>query len=117
MNPDDYLGHYKGTSIPGESGNSFIYGHSTLPFFYDPTNYKTIFTKIPELENGDIIKVNISGKDLVYKVRMGKELLPSEVDPYGQYYLDMYNKSTLTLMTCTPPGTKKFRYIVLAELQ
>lgn len=117
MNPDNYVGHYKGTSIPGEAGNSFIYGHSTLPFFYDPENYKTIFTKIPDLENGDIIKVTISGKDLVYKVRMGKELLPSEVDPYGQYYSDMYNKSTITLMTCTPPGTKKYRYIVLAELQ
>jgi len=117
MSPDDFLGHYKGTSIPGEAGNSFIYGHSTLPFFYDPTNYKTIFTKIPELESGDIIKVNISGKALVYKVRVGKELLPKEVDPYGQYYSGMYNKSTITLMTCTPPGTKKYRYIVLAELQ
>jgi LPXTG-site transpeptidase (sortase) family protein len=117
LNPEGFIGHYKGTPFPGEVGNSFIYGHSTLPFFYDPTNYKSVFTKIPDLVAGDIVKINIEGKDLIYKVKLGKELLPSEVNVMGAYYSSMYNKSTITLMTCTPPGTKKNRYIVLAELQ
>lgn len=116
LDPKEMLGHYKGTSIPGEVGNSFIYGHSSLPFFYDPSDYKTIFTKLPELNVGDDILVDIGGKSLVYKVRVTKEMLPNEVNPFGAYYPNLYNKSTITLMTCTPPGTKKFRYIVLAEL-
>lgn len=116
MQPDESLGHYKGTSLPGEVGNSFIYGHSSLPLFYDPKNYKTIFTKITELNPGDKIFVSYDNKEYVYTVRIEKELLPQEVNPYGVYYPSLYNKSTITLMTCTPPGSKKYRYIVLAEL-
>jgi LPXTG-site transpeptidase (sortase) family protein len=117
LNPKGFLGHYYGTALPGELGNSFIYGHSTLPIFYNPTDYSTIFTKIPDLKIGDLIQITYRGQTLLYKVRIGKELLPSEVNPYGAYYPNMYNKSTITLMTCTPPGTKKNRYIVLAELE
>lgn len=117
LNPKGFLGHYYGTALPGELGNSFIYGHSTIPIFYNPTDYNTIFTKIPELKIGDLIQITYKGQNLLYKVRIGKELLPSEVNPYGAYYPNMYNKSTITLMTCTPPGTKKNRYIVLAELE
>ena len=117
LTPDDALGHYEGTALPGEVGNAFIYGHSTLPILYDPTNYKTIFTKLPKLKEGDKIYVNIQGKDLEYKVIYKKEMLPKDVNPYGEYFPTIYNKSTIALMTCTPPGTKKYRYIVVAELQ
>lgn len=116
LTPDDALGHYVGTSLPGEAGNSFIYGHSSLPFFYNPSDYKTIFTKIPDLKNGDKIYIKIMGKKLTYSVKLGRELKPSEIDPYINYYPVGFNKSTVTLMTCTPPGTKNFRYIVVAEL-
>ncbi|NCT55570.1 sortase [bacterium] len=116
MKPDEALGHYRGTSLPGEVGNSFIFGHSSMPIFYDPTNYKTIFTKIPDLDPGDKIIITYKDVDYSYTVRVEKEMLPAEVNPYGVYYASLYNKSTVTLMTCTPPGSKKFRYIILAEL-
>lgn len=116
MKPDKMLGHYKGTSLPGEVGNSFIFGHSSLPIFYDPTDYKTIFTKITELDPGDKFTINYNDVEYSYTVRVEKELLPQEVNPYGAYYPSLLNKSTVTLMTCTPPGWKKYRYIVLAEL-
>jgi len=38
LDPDDSLGHYQGTALPGELGNSFIYGHSVLPAFFRPTD-------------------------------------------------------------------------------
>mgnify|MGYP005845602817 CR=1 FL=1 len=117
LDPINFLGHYVGTPLPGESGNSFIYGHSSLPFFYNPKDYKTIFTKIPELKNGDKIYINIGDKKLIYSVKLGRELLPSQIDPYINYYPTGFNKSTITLMTCTPPGTRNFRYIVVAELE
>ncbi len=116
LTPDDALGHYAGTPLPGEVGNAFIYGHSTLPILYDPKNYKTIFTKLPKLKNGDDIFINIQNKQLKYKVIYKKEMLPEKVNPYGEYFPTIYNKSTIALMTCTPPGTKKYRYIVVAEL-
>ncbi len=43
LSPDDALGHYIGSSLPGEVGNAFIYGHSVLPAFYNPKNYKTLW--------------------------------------------------------------------------
>src|SRR3990167_7011579 len=46
---DKNLALFPGSAIPGDVGNSFITGHSILPQFSDPTNYKAIFTKLPEL--------------------------------------------------------------------
>lgn len=116
LDPKDHLGHYKGTSLPGEVGNTFIYGHSSLPIFYDPKDYKSIFSKIPSLEKNDKILVEFGNTEYVYNVVIKKELLPSEVNPFTNYYPSLYHKSTITLMTCTPPGTQKYRYLVLAEL-
>ncbi|MCJ7826566.1 hypothetical protein MUP56_03045, partial [Patescibacteria group bacterium] len=36
--------HYGGTPLPGQYGNTVIFGHSTLPQFYNPKSYKTIFS-------------------------------------------------------------------------
>src|SRR3990167_8145605 len=43
---DKYLALFPGSAIPGDVGNSFITGHSVLPQFADPTNYKAIFTEL-----------------------------------------------------------------------
>ena len=118
LNPKDKLGHYAKTALPGEIGNAFIFGHSSLPFFYNKDNYETIFTHITELvPDKDTIEVKYGGTKYVYKVRFAKELDPTEIDPYKVYYPSVYNKSTITLMTCTPAGSKKYRYIVLGELE
>lgn len=33
LKPDNALGHYTGSALPGEVGNTFVYGHSVLPYF------------------------------------------------------------------------------------
>src|SRR3989337_3150812 len=55
---DKYLALFPGSAIPGDVGNSFITGHSILPQFADPKDYKAIFTKLPELEIGDEVLVD-----------------------------------------------------------
>lgn len=115
MNPDKYLGHYAGTALPGEVGNVFIYGHSVVPFFFNPENYKTIFSNLHKLENEDIVEVEYNGKIYKYKVFEKKVLSPEEVNPLATLTPAYLNEKTLSLMTCTPPGTTLKRLIVGAK--
>ena len=116
LSPDLSLGHYRGSGLPGEVGNAFIYGHSVLPWFYNPKNYKTIFSTIDTLEIGDTVNVEYNGKTLTYKVE-SKEILPTDkVSPLAEYKPKYLNESTITLMTCWPAGTKAKRLLVKAVM-
>lgn len=116
LSPDLSLGHYRGSGIPGEVGNAFIYGHSVLPWFFNPKNYKTIFSTIDTLVIGDIVNIDYNGKVLTYKVE-AKEILPTDkVNPLLEYKPKYLNESTITLMTCWPAGTKAKRLLVKAVL-
>ncbi|HOD01352.1 MAG TPA: sortase [bacterium] len=114
--PDDFLGHYKGSALPGETGNTFIYGHSVLPWFFNPKNYKTIFSTLGDLEEGDRFSINYNGKELVYEVKEKNVLPPNEVNPLEIWRPKYLNESTVTLMTCWPAGTKTKRLLVKAIL-
>src|SRR3989339_1273505 len=74
LSPENSLGHYNGSALPGSRGNAFIYGHSVLPWFYNPRNYRTIFSTLGNLKTGDEFQVKYMGKDLSYVVE-SKELL------------------------------------------
>lgn len=108
------LAQLPGTAMPGEKGNLFITGHSSLPQFYRQDNYKAIFTKLPDIKKGDLVTVDAGGQTFTYKVLGLKVVDPSETwvinppDDEGRY---------LTLMTCVPPGLYLKRLIVLAVLQ
>ena len=109
---DTSLIHYGGTAYPGESGNPVIFGHSVLPQFYNPNSYRSIFSLIPTLDNGDEVFVNYDGISYKYKVYDYYEVSPDEVDILEQ----RYNQKELTLVTCTPPGTYWRRGIIKARL-
>jgi len=116
LKPDDALGHYAGSKLPGENGNAFIYGHSVLPIFYNPKNYKTIFSTLYLLEAGDKFTIVYNNKTYNYVVD-GKEVLsPNDVKPLADIKPKYLNASTVTLMTCSPPGTKLKRLLVYATL-
>lgn len=112
LNPEEALGHYKGSALPGEIGNTFIYGHSVIPFFYNPKNYKTIFSKLNKLEPGDIIYINYNNQELTYKVEGKRDLKPKDVYPLAEIKPAYLNESTMVLMTCSPAGTKLKRLLV-----
>ncbi|MFC1622073.1 sortase [Patescibacteria group bacterium] len=116
LNPDKALGHYKGTALPGQVGNTFIFGHSVLPVFYNPRNYKTIFSKLGDLKMGDEFYVKYNNKTLTYKVEGLVELAPSKVAPLAEMKPKYLNESTMVLMTCSPPGTKLRRLMVNAVM-
>ncbi len=117
LDPADALGHYNGTEFPGEVGNSFVYGHSVLPWFFNQKNYKTIFSTLGKLETGDEFFVNYNNKGYRYIVESKEELSPNNVNPLNEIKPRYLNESTMTLMTCSPPGTKLKRLMVYGVLQ
>lgn len=115
--PDGFIGHYKGSPFPGQSGNSFIFGHSVLPWFFNPKNYKTIFSTIGNLKQGDEIFIAYNDKRLKYVVDNQIVLKPENVRPLETWKPKYLNESTITLMTCWPAGTKAERLEVRATLE
>jgi len=116
LNPENFLGHYDGSALPGEVGNAFIYGHSVLPMFYNPKNYKSIFSTLGTLEEGDEFYLRYNNRELKYAVEYGVVLVPEEVYPTADVTPKYMNESTVTLMTCVPPGTKSKRLLVVGKL-
>lgn len=117
LSPDNLLGHYSGTSLPGDKGNAFIYGHSALPVFYNPKDYKTIFSTLGDLESGDRFYIDFGERFLTYEVVEKSVLLPSEVKIYEPSFVNLSkDDSSVTLMTCVPAGTKLYRLLVTGKL-
>jgi LPXTG-site transpeptidase (sortase) family protein len=114
LNPDTALGHYPNTGLPGETGNIFIYGHSVLPMFYNPRNYKSIFSTLGDLNTGDAVSLNYNNREYKYLVENRSIVEPEKVDPIKELKPAYLNESTLTLMTCWPAGTKTKRILVNA---
>lgn len=110
----DSLIQYPGTQVPGKVGNSVIFGHSILPYFFDPKDYLAIFSTLPELERGDMVYVNYDGISYKYEVESMFEVQPEDIQILEQ---DSGN-SYLSLVTCTPPGhpLKPKRLVVRAKL-
>jgi sortase A len=105
--------HYGGTALPGENGNGALFGHSVLPQFFDPKNYKTIFSTLPTIAIGDDIFLKYDGMTYKYKVENIRVTTPEDLSMLEQQYDDSY----ITLVTCVPPGTYWKRLHVRAKLQ
>jgi sortase A len=116
LNPDEALGHYPNSALPGEPGNTFIFGHSVLPMFYNPKNYKTIFSTIDRLEAGDEIIVEYNNLKYKYLVESRQIKKPVDVDPLAEFKPKYLNEPTITLMTCYPAGSKVMRLLVRGVL-
>lgn len=101
---------YVGTAMPGDLGNTVIFGHSVLPQFFNPQNYLTIFSTLHTLKPGDTMEVTADGATYTYKISEMYETSPSDLSPLAQ----VYNGRYMTLITCTPPGTYLRRLIIKA---
>ncbi len=111
--PAKHLVNYGKVNIPGNSGNSLIFGHSTLPQFFNSNNYKSIFSNIHKLKNGDKIYATVGSSIYQYSVFKKTILESSDMSILEQDY----NNSYITLVTCAPPGTLWKRLIVRAKLE
>lgn len=112
-----YVGHYPGTAQPGGSGNFALAGHRNThgePFRY-----------INRLRPGD--RITVETRDAVYTYTVDRTLartqpgdggvvaaVPrSNVKPYAGYRTA---GSYLTLTTCTPEFTSRYRLVVWGKL-
>jgi LPXTG-site transpeptidase (sortase) family protein len=105
--------HYPKTAHIGQSGNAYIFGHSS-DYLWSKGNYKTVFALLPKIELGaTIIASDASGNPYRYKVM---EKFAVDADDFS--VLDQFNneKKLLTLQTSYPVGTALRRFIVRSEL-
>lgn len=114
---DQYLkrgvAHFKGTPLPGDGGNSFIYGHSSVESFFTRHQNlaETIFTRLEDIDIGNDVYIKKDDNLLHYIVRKKKIVEPDDfsiLDNQG-------DKETVTLMTCWPLGIGTKRLVVVAE--
>jgi sortase A len=114
FNLSKHLVQYFSTSkSPIDHGTSVIFGHSTLPQWFDPKNYMTVFAHMHLIKDGDEVVLTVNGHDYHYKV-FSISILDSN-DP--NIFSQAYDTSYITLVTCTPPGTTWKRLVVRASLQ
>ena len=106
------VAHAKGTSLPGEFGNSFYFAHSS-DNFYNANKYNSVFYLLNKLNKGDLFYLIYNQQIFKYIVTDTKVVNASDVD----YLQGNKDKKTATLMTCWPAGTTLERYIVVGELQ
>lgn len=113
-NFDKAIGHFPGTALPGEVGNSFLTGHSVLPQFFSERNYKSIFSNLPRLRFGDEFVIEFDGRKQTYAIEKTRVVEPNNIsvlnppDQFGRY---------VTLMTCVPPGLNTKRLVVTGRLK
>ena len=104
---------YGGTAVPGDYGNAVIFCHSVLPQFFNPKDYKTICSTLPTIEKGDEIFVDY--EEIRYRFVV-TEIVTVDADDFS-ILEQHYNRRSLTLITCVPPGTYWKRLAVIADLK
>ncbi len=106
------VAHAKGTVLPGERGNSYLFAHS-VGSPWDVVRYNAVFYLLRELVPGD--RVVIFRDNWRYDFRVYDKQI---VDPTDTaFLLAKYDEPTLTLQTCWPPGTVLKRLLVFARLE
>ncbi|MGI8419119.1 MAG: sortase [Candidatus Levyibacteriota bacterium] len=108
-----HLIHFPGTTLPPHVGNAAIFGHSTLPQWFDPHNPHAIFATAHTLKVDDIIKVTVSNQVYTYKI-INIHIVDADDTSYLQQDSD---GSYLTIITCTPPGTTWKRLVIKSKLE
>jgi sortase A len=101
--------HYGNTPAPGQPGNVAIFGHSSNDW-WEPGNYKFVFVLLDKLSPGDRVTMDFQSKRYTYEVTGSKVVEPTDVG-----VLSPTATPTLTIITCTPPGTSLKRLVVTAK--
>lgn len=90
-----------------------LFGHSSVDFREGKNNpYGFIFSKLHELQSGDIIEIVREGKQYLYEVEETVIKNPKKVNEVIQQYQD---KPYLTLMACFPRFSTAQRILVIAK--
>lgn len=99
------VGHFKGTAMPGEKGNSAFAGHRNYV-------YNQYFNRLDELTINDEIKIITKKGTFKYKIYEKEVVLPTEIS-----VLNPTKEATVTLVTCTPIKVSTHRLIIKGKLE
>ena len=100
------VGHLYGSSFPvgGKDTHSVLTGHRGLPD-------AKLFTRLDELERGDVFFLHVYNQKLSYKVDEIQVIKPSEKESLQI----RKGKDLVSLVTCTPYGINTHRLVVTGK--
>lgn len=101
---------YPGSVPFGESGQTVILGHSA-PAGWPKIKYEWVFSKINELEKGDMVVATYDSITRYYKVAGSQIVNPKDGVP-----APTVEGNSLMIISCWPPGKSVKRIAVEAEL-
>jgi sortase A len=104
------VAHAKGTALPGDPGNSFLFSHSSANLFL-ATTYNSIFYLLNKLDIGDPILIFREGNMVTFSVTEKKIVSSKDISVMST----LSPEPQLTLMTCWPPGTDFSRLLIIAK--
>ena len=107
-----HLVQYPQTALPGQYGSPVVFGHSTIPSFFNPEKYTTIFSNLPKVKVGSDIFTKFNGEEYTYRITKTYEVKPNELWVLKQNY----SAKTIKIITCVPPGTTLRRLVVEGTL-
>lgn len=99
---------------PGEVGNFAVSGHSAGNI-YQQSDYKFIFSGLTRMGTGDLIYMDYEGQRYTYRVTSTRTVDPSNSASLREIANNNSGKPMITLITCTPLGTSKYRLLVYGE--
>lgn len=99
---------------PGEVGNFAVSGHSAGNV-YESSNYKFIFSGLTRMQAGDLIYMDYNSQRYTYRVTGTRTVEPSDAGSLRKIASENPGKPMITLITCTPLGTSRYRLLVYGE--
>ena len=105
------VAHAKGTSLPGEPGNTFLFAHSS-DNFYNANRYNSVFYLLSKMETGDAFFIVRDRVLYEYEVNEKSVVNPDNIE----YLTGTSSDQQATLMTCWPPGTTSQRLVLVGNL-
>lgn len=101
--------HYPGSANLADSGNVFLFGHSTGFRVVQNQAFKA-FNDLKHLKENDLVRVQSTSREYVYRVTSVSLVNTDDA------FVDLsHTGHTLTLATCNVFGAKEERYVVKAE--
>lgn len=104
---------YPGSALPGEKGNSFIFGHSSN-FPWLEGEYNDVFALLDKVVFDDEVVVYYGQEKHTYKIRTKDVIRPGDVSVLKSN--EKSDRSQITLMTCWPIGTTLNRLVLTWDL-
>ena len=107
---DNQAAHALGSSLPGQEGLIYLFGHSTNSIF-NVNFFNPVFYSVKNLEKKDQISILYQGKLYTYQINDKKVV---EADNLSDLKAEP-GEEKLILQTCWPPGTSWKRLLLIAS--